>query len=55
MSDKELKRSLKTIEELRIKFSKHTDPDLDKEGIFDRLWDVELRVQSCLEERRGPQ
>lgn len=53
MSDKELRRSLKTIEELRVKFSKHTDPDLDKECIFDRLWDIELRLNNCLEDRKG--
>lgn len=53
MSNKEIKKAIHLIEDLRIKFSHHTDPDLDAECIFDRLYDLELRLKECLESRKG--
>jgi hypothetical protein len=53
MSDKELKKAIQVVEDLRIKFSHHTDPDLDAECIFDRIYDLELRLKECLKVRKG--
>lgn len=55
MTNKDLRKTLTEIERIRNRVGRHTDEDLDKEDIFDRLWDLELRLRQIVKARKDPE
>lgn len=55
MTNKDLRKTLTEIERIRNRVGRHTDEDLDKEDIFDRLWDLELRLRQIVRLRKDPE
>lgn len=55
MSDKDLRKTLTEVERIRNRVGRHTDDDLEKENIFERLWDLELRLRETLKARKNPE
>ena len=55
MTNKDLRKTLTEIERIRNRVGRHTDEDLDKEDIFDRLWDLELRLGQIVKARKDPE
>lgn len=55
MTNKDLRKTLTEIERIRNRVGRHTDEDLDKEDIFDRLWDLELRLRQIARLRKDPE
>lgn len=55
MSDKDLRKTLTEVERIRNRVGRHTDDDLEKENIFERLWDLELRLRETLKARKDPE
>lgn len=55
MTDKDLRKTLTEVERIRNRVGRHTDDDLEKENIFERLWDLELRLREITKARKDPE
>lgn len=55
MTNKDLRKTLTEVERIRNRIGRHTDEDLEKENIFERLWDLELRLREITKARKDPE
>lgn len=54
MTNKDLRKTLTEVERIRNRIARHTDEDLENENIFERLWDLELRLREITKARKDP-